>query len=161
MSQEQSKTFNLFVYGTLTNPWVFRAVLGKQLVTKRTQADGLDVLHARRAVLNGYKKISPDNTYLYAVPEAHSRIIGYLIESLRASDMEALKRYEGRNYRRKKLRVQTATGPEAAVVFLGKIEQLEHSFGYEFRDQFKQEVLLDRKIDQALIETERKQLHTT
>ena len=161
MSQEQRKTFNLFVYGTLTNPWVFRAVLGKQLVTKRTQADGLGVLHARRAVLNGYKKISPDNTYLYAVPEAHSRIIGYLIESLRAGDMEALKRYEGRNYRRKKLRVQTATGPEAAVVFLGKIEQLEHSFGYEFRDPFKQEVLLDHKIDQALIETERKQLHTT
>ena len=161
MPQEQRKTFNLFVYGTLTNPWVFRAVLGKQLVTKRTQADGQDILHARRAVLNGYKKISPDNTYLYAVPEAHSRIIGYLIESLPADDMEALKRYEGRNYRRKKLRVQTATGPETAVVFMGIIEQLEHSFGYEFRDPFKQEVLLDRKIDQALIETEREQFHTT
>ena len=154
----ESKPFNLFIYGTLMVPSVFRAVLGKRLVSRRSQADGIHSFHACRAVLNGYKKVTPDNTYLYAVPATQGRIRGYLISGLPHECLAALRRYEGKNYTRRSIRVQTADGQVRAFVFAGNIKQMEHSFGYEFRDHFKQEVLLDRKITAALVDAEREQL---
>ena len=157
----EEKPFNLFMYGTLMNPAVFRAVLGKRLVVRTGQAKDADACYARRAVLTGYKKISPDSTYLYAMPDAQGRIRGYLVGGLPQQCMAALRQYEGRNYVRRTLMVQTADGSEKAIVFVGNPREMAHSFGYEFRDHFKQEVLLDRKIEAALLETEREQLHTT
>ena len=153
------KPFNLFVYGTLMNPSVFRAVLGRPFALVGSASEG-DSYVARDAVLHGFKKVSPDNTYLYAVPESHGRIRGYLIGPLAPECLDALRHYEGRNYRRRAFRVQTRDGPLRAMVFVGNLEQLEHSFGYEFRDSFKQEILLREKIDTVLLETEREQLHT-
>ena len=155
------ETFNLFVYGTLKNPSIMRAVLGKRLVTHLNQVVDEDTVLARRAVLNGHRTISPDNTYLYAVPARHSRIQGYLVGPLSLDLLPVLRKYEGRNYRRRKVRVATRKGREEALVFLGNTDQLEHSFGYAFRDDFKQEILLREKIEAALLETERKRLRTT
>lgn len=153
--------FNLFVYGTLMNSSVFRAVLGLRMVTSPDDADGTETVWARDAVLARYKKISPDSTYQYAVPEEMGRIRGYLVGPLPAACLKALRQYEGRNYSRRTVRVQTATGTEKAIAFLGNLKQLEHAFGYAFHDDFKQEVLLQQKIDAALLETEQEQLHTT
>jgi len=146
----RQKPFNLFVYGTLMSPWVFRAVLGRRLVTSAEDADGVGSFLARHAILSGYKKISPDNTYLYAVPDPHGRIHGYLVGPLPPECLAQLRNYEGENYSRKRLRVHTAEGDEQAIVFLGNTGKLEHAFGYEFRDHFKQEVLLEAKIGAAL-----------
>jgi len=154
------KTFNLFVYGTLKNPSIFRAVLGRRLVTHPGKLAAEYAVLARRAVLNGYKILSPDNTYLYAVPDRNSRIQGYIVGPLEQDFLAALRKYEGRNYRRRKVRVETRKGREEAIVFLGNLEQLERSFGYAFSDNFKQEILLREKIDAALVETEQKHLHT-
>jgi len=153
------KPFNLFVYGTLMNRDVFRAVLGRELVYDPTEADGDWSFHTRSAVLAGYKKVSPDNSYLYAVPDPHGRIRGYLIGPLPGECMSALRRFEGRNYRRKRVHVQTSEGRVAAFAFLGNIEQMTHSFGYQFRDPFKQEILLEAKIDAAIREAEHRQVH--
>ncbi len=155
------RPFNLFVYGTLMDPRVFRAVLGKRVVTSAAEADGVSAFLAEEAILDGYKKISPDNTYLYAVPDTQGRIRGLLIRDLPRSSMKLLDDYEGNNYPRKTLPATTRNGSEIAWVFLGKLEELEHAFGYEFDDQLKQEILLERKIDAALLEAERDQLHTT
>ena len=156
----EQKNFNLFVYGTLMDPIVFRAVLGKRLISDQRSADGVNVFHADRAVLGGYKKISPDNTYLYAVPDKGHRTNGYIIRDLPPESLPALKTYEGNNYSRKRVKVQTSRGSEEAVVFIGKIKQLEHAFGHTFRDALKQEILLEKKIDNAIREAELKQLHT-
>jgi len=153
----EARRFNLFVYGTLMSPSVFRAVLGRRLVTRKSEADGLHTFYARRAVLNGFKKVTPDNTYLYAVPAEQGRIRGYVIEGLGQECMAALRKYEGRNYSRCRARVQTARGEIKAWVFAGNLEQMEHSFGYEFRDHFKQEILLNLKIEAALADAERAQ----
>jgi hypothetical protein len=161
MSQTTKReTFNLFVYGTLKNPSIIRAVLGKRLVAHRSQVVDSDTVLARRAVLNGHKTISPDNTYLYAVPARHSRIQGYLLGPLNIDLLPVLRKYEGRNYRRRRVRVATRKGREEAIVFLGNTDQLEHSFGYAFSDDFKQEILLREKIEAALLETEQKRLQT-
>lgn len=154
------ENFNLFIYGTLTEPAVFRAVLGKRLVSDKRSADGVHVFHAVRAVLDGHKKVSPDNTYLYAVPDKGHRISGYIVRDLPGECLPALMTYEGDNYSRKRLKVLTSRGPEKAMVFVGKIKQLEHAFGHMFRDALKQEVLLEKKIENAIREAELQQLHT-
>ena len=154
------KPFNLFVYGTLMNPDVFRAVLGRRLVRQGEPADGVENFCAEDAVLDSYKKVSPDNAYFYAVPDPHGRIRGYVIGPLPGDCMNALRKFEGRNYRRARVRVQTKDGRIPAVAFVGHLEQMEHSFGHEFRDPLKQEILLRRKIDAALLADEREQLHT-
>ena len=154
-----NRPFNLFVYGTLMNPEVFRAVTGLRLVKRPAEADGETSFRARRAILPGYKKISPDHTYLYAVPERHGRIRGYLIGPLSGETLSALLQYEGRNYSRRTVKVQTRTGPEKATVFVGNVKQLAHAFGYDFHDRLKQEIILEEKIEAALVETEQQQLH--
>ncbi len=150
--------FNLFVYGTLMSSWVFRAVLGKELVSTPDLADGKERFFPRRAVLNGYAKVSPDQTYLYAIPDPNSRIEGYLIGPLPANALKLLRRYEGRNYSQRRTKVHTADGHEPAVVFVGNLSELTHEFGHEFRDRFKQEVLLEKKINNALEATQQELL---
>ena len=144
------KPFNLFVYGTLMSPWVFRAVLGRQLVSHPESADGVTSFCPRNAVLNGYTKVSPDHAYLYAVPDPHGRIHGYLLGPLEPECLKALRKYEGKNYVQRNVKVYTGDGDVEAVAFLGHLDRLEHSFGYAFADRFKQEVLLEQKIDSAL-----------
>lgn len=158
--KESEKPFNLFVYGTLMSPVVFRAVLGRRLVFTAADADNVDAFLARQAELKGYRKISPDNTYLYAVPDSPSVLEGYLIGPLPGECMAALLKYEGRNYSRKTVTVTTRDSAYRAVAFVANRKQLEHSFGYQFHDPLKQEILLRRKIEIALLEAEREQLHT-
>ncbi len=156
----QQKPFNLFMYGTLMNPSVFRAVLGRRMVFSPGDADGVEAFHVRDAVLDGWKKISPDHTYLYAVPDTFGRIRGYVVGPLPPECMKSLLRYEGRNYSRRTVAVQTKEGMQKAVLFVANVKQLEHAFGYEFHDPFKQEVLLRGKIEAALLEAQREQLNT-
>lgn len=156
----KEERFNLFVYGTLMDPAVFRAVVGHSLVSAPEYADGQEAFLASQAVLNGYKKISPDNTYLYAVPDKGHRIRGYLIHDLPHHCLPALMKYEGRNYSRRTVQVTTEEGKNKAYIFVGNRKQLEHAFGWSFHDPMKQEILLARKIDQAVRETEAEQLHT-
>lgn len=152
--------FNLFVYGTLMAPTVFRAVTGRRLVINPREADGVEKFLARHAILAAYKKISPDRTYLYAVPDKQGRIHGYIVGPIPAEYLPILRKYEGRNYRQARVKVLTADGKVPAVAFVGNLDQLSHSFGWEFRDHLKQEVLLRGKIEQALAEDESRRLNT-
>ena len=158
-SRAALKPFHLFVYGTLTQPTVFRAVLGRRMVKHPSEVHD-DALLAREATLAGYKKISPDDTYLYALPDIQGRIRGYVVGPLPAECMAALLRYEGRNYHRARVIVQTAEGPVHAVAFVANLHELSHAFGWKFRDHLKQEVLLTEKIEQALREDEQARLKT-
>ncbi|MCD4824519.1 MAG: gamma-glutamylcyclotransferase, partial [Phycisphaerae bacterium] len=160
MPVEKKKTYNLFIYGTLTDAAVFRAVMGKRLVSIADRADGVESFWARRAVLDGYKKISPDNTYVYAVPDKGHRIRGYLVHTLPIETLAALKEYEGQNYSRRTIKVHFSEGQAKAMVFVGNLKHLEHAFGHSFRDPLKQEIILTKKIDNAIRETEEQQLHT-
>jgi gamma-glutamylcyclotransferase (GGCT)/AIG2-like uncharacterized protein YtfP len=159
-SRGACEPFNLFVYGTLMKPTVFRAVTGRRLVTDPREADGVETFLARHAVLAAYKKISPDRTYLYAVPDKQGRIHGYVVGPIPAEYLPILRQYEGRNYRQARVKVLTADGKIPAVAFVGNLDQLSHSFGWEFRDHLKQEVLLRGKIEQALAEDESRRLNT-
>ncbi|MCD4699244.1 MAG: gamma-glutamylcyclotransferase, partial [Phycisphaerae bacterium] len=160
-SRANGEPFNLFVYGTLMDPTVFRAVMGRRLVTDPQQADGNESFLARRAVLAAYNKISPDRTYLYAVPDPQGRIHGYVLGPIPAECLAALRQYEGRNYRQARVKVTTADEKIRAIAFVGNLDQLSHSFGWEFRDHLKQEVLLRGKIEEVLAEDENRRLNTS
>ncbi len=157
----QTKPFNLFVYGTLMNPEIFRGVTGLRLVKGEGEVDNVTTFSPRRAILAGFKKVSPDHTYLYAVPQKQGRIRGYVIGPLAPKIRSALRQYEGRNYSSRTVKVQTRLGPEKATVFMGNVKQLQHAFGYDFHDPYKQEILLEEKIEAALVETELQQLNRT
>ncbi len=139
------RPFNLFVYGTLMSPSVFRAVLGKRMVFVSSEADNVESFYARDAVLSNYKKITPDGTYLYAVPDPQGRIRGYVLGPLPGECMAGLRQYEGRNYSKRTVEVQTREGSVGAVSFVANLQQLEHSFGFAFRDPLKQEILLEAR----------------
>lgn len=159
--KRQPKPFNLFVYGTLKSPSVFRAVLGVRLVMNPAEAVGQDVFVAREALLPGYKRISPDDTYLYAVPDPAAKLRGYIIENLPGKCLAGLHHYEGRNYRKVAVTVTCAGRQISAIAYVANLAQLEHSFGWRFHDPFKQEVLLRNKIEKILLEDQANRLHTS
>ena len=61
-----SNEVNLFVYGSLRDRAVFRSVCGVSFTFRPSRAKG-PVVFAEMALLPGYKKVSPDNVYFYAV----------------------------------------------------------------------------------------------
>ena len=129
--------FNLFIYGTLLDPHIFRAVLGVEMVSDPSFADGKTAFNPISAILDGYKKTSPDNTYQYAVRDRQHRIRGYMVRDLPPSVFESLLHYEGKNYLRRTLNVQTAEGTHPAVVFVANQKRIDHTFGHAFRDPRK------------------------
>jgi gamma-glutamylcyclotransferase (GGCT)/AIG2-like uncharacterized protein YtfP len=143
---------------------VFRAVLGVRLIVGQSAPaqDRQGEFHmAKEAVLAGYKKISPDDTYFYAVPDPAGRIRGYVVENLPGRCLAGLHHYEGRNYRKVRVTVQTSAGPVKAFAYVANLAQLQHSFGWRFHDPFKQEVLLRNKIEKILLEDQASRLHTS
>ncbi|MHC4075496.1 MAG: hypothetical protein ACYSRZ_03680, partial [Planctomycetota bacterium] len=71
------KKFNLFIYGSLRDRAVFKSVSGLDFTRKFSRADDKN-LFAELALLDHYRKVSPDNVYFYAVPNPSSRIEGLL-----------------------------------------------------------------------------------
>ena len=132
------------------NPTVFRAVLGKRLVFKAQDADGTEAFLAQRRRAGRLQEDQPGQHLplrRQRPPGSHPRI---LIGPLPGEAMEALAQYEGRNYKKVWLEVRTAHQTVPAVAFVANPEQMSHTFGYEFRDHLKQEVLLRGKIDKVL-----------
>ena len=134
-----NEEFNLFVYGTLMSPDVFRAVTGRRFVRHLGQTDGATSFRAREAVLEGYRKVSFDGTYEYAVPYELGAIEGYVIGPLPCDLMAVLTRYEGRNYigrivrvrvRGEELTDQGEGNTEIAVAFVGNMERLQGHAGW-------------------------------
>jgi len=122
-----SEEFNLFAYGTLKNPGVFGAVTGLRLVGGGEEADGRTSFRAVSASLDGYKKVSFDRTYEYAVPDSSGRIDGYLIGPLPGRVMTLLSRYEGQNYVGRQVRVRLGGDgrrERSAFAFVGNLELL-------------------------------------
>ncbi len=75
MSEEK---YNLFIYGSLRDQRIFQSVCGMSYSKKESRVDD-KTLFAANAMLSGYRKISPDNVYYYAVVAPSSNIDGLII----------------------------------------------------------------------------------
>ncbi|HUV87502.1 MAG TPA: gamma-glutamylcyclotransferase family protein [bacterium] len=103
----------LFVYGTLTDQFVYRVVTGENPGTTR-------------AVLDGYRKVTSLKSFPYVVPQAGSKVEGVLVAGVSPKALAQLDQYEseGKLYVRRKATVKTAAGPQEGYVYVAGPELL-------------------------------------
>jgi hypothetical protein len=103
-------------------------------------------LFAEPAFLSGYRKISPDGVYYYAVPAPASRIEGLVIHDVPLSAFERIDLYEGGHYSRDTITVHTANGPIKAQAYLVSTQSMARRFGDRFHVNLIHELWLRKRI---------------
>jgi len=146
---DESATPNLFVYGSLRDSVVFRSVCGVGFTRKASRVDS-GTLYAEPAFLSGYRRVSPDNVYYYAVPTPVGRIEGLVIHDVPEEAIHDIDRYEGRHYRRETVTVHTASGPTHAEAYLVSTESMQKRFGDRFHVNLIHELWLRKRIAQFI-----------
>jgi len=146
MEQINQDKVNLFVYGSLRDSVIFKSVTGFSFARKTSPKDE-QALFAEPALLPGYHKVSPDNVYFYAVPDASSRIDGLVIHDVSNAAMLEIDKYEGIRYKRKTVRVNTANGSIESQAYLVKAESMKEHFGDRFHVNLIHELWLRKRID--------------
>ncbi|MCJ7777602.1 MAG: gamma-glutamylcyclotransferase, partial [Sedimentisphaerales bacterium] len=150
---------NLFIYGSLRDPQIFKSVSGLSFTLKPIQADSTNLL-AEPAFLPGYRKVTPDNVYFYAVANPASRIEGTVIYNVPASALAEIDRYEGKRYDRETVRVHTAKGTIEAQAYLTSHESMKKHFGDRFHVNLIHELWLRKRIEKFIEKHTRPGEHT-
>jgi gamma-glutamylcyclotransferase (GGCT)/AIG2-like uncharacterized protein YtfP len=143
------KKVNLFVYGSLRDPHIFESVCGMSFTHKRHKVNERTLL-AEPGFLPGYRKVSPDNVYYYAVASPGSKIEGYVIYDLLEDVMAEIDGYEGKRYQRETVRVHTAGGRVEAQSYLVSVESMKKHFGDRFHVNLIHELWLRKRIERFL-----------
>jgi len=136
----------LFVYGSLREPMILKSVCGYSFTLDRQQAAD-DVLYAEPAILDGYKKASPDNVYYYAIPDESAKIEGLIIYNLPEEAVKEIDKYEGKLYLREIIQVNTASGLVYATAYLACTPLLRKHFGDRFHVNLIHELWLRKRIE--------------
>ena len=93
----------LFVYGTLLHDEVVRWVIGR-------------VPASEPAVLNGYRRMRMfDKPYPVIRPAPADQVSGRILVGLNRRQLYQIDRYEGKEYRRKRVRVRLPDGSHRTV----------------------------------------------
>lgn len=99
----------MFFYGTLTDPDILAAVLGRPVAADETVP----------AILTGWARVPvAGRPYPMLIRRPDARVEGLVMRRVSGRDRAALDRYEGPEYWVDTLEVTTADGPEAATVYL-------------------------------------------
>ncbi|UCF43067.1 MAG: gamma-glutamylcyclotransferase [Planctomycetota bacterium] len=136
---------NLFIYGSLRERGIFKSVSGLGFTLKHWLTDDQTLL-AEPALLPGYRKVSPDNVYFYAVESPSSRIEGVVIYDVPARAMAEIDKYEGKRYDREAVKVNTARGFVEAQAYLASHESMRKHFGDRFHVNLIHELWLRKRI---------------
>lgn len=145
---EQSKT-NLFVYGSLRDPQIFKSVCGLTFCYA-DKAQQEDELIAEPAFLPNHRRVSPDNVYYYAVEDPSSRIEGYLIHDVPLAALAEIDWYEGKRYKRQTVEVYTADKPAKAIAYCARVETMKEDFGDRWHVNLIQELWLRKRIEELI-----------
>ncbi len=146
---EDNKKTNLFIYGSLRDSQIFESVSGLSFSRKISRADA-HTLRAEPGFLQGYRKLSPDNVYFYAVESEGSKIEGVVIYDVPSEAMSEIDRYEGKRYERETVEVHTGRGLVEAQAYLVSHEVMRKHFGDRFRVNLIHELWLRKRIDKFL-----------
>jgi gamma-glutamylcyclotransferase (GGCT)/AIG2-like uncharacterized protein YtfP len=141
--------FNLFIYGSLRDQRIFQSVCGLSFTKKENRVDE-NTLLADSALLPGYRKVSPDNVYFYAITSKSSNIEGFVIYDVPDSAMAEIDRYEGKRYERETVDVNTAGGTVQAQAYLASHASMEKHFGDRFHVNLIHELWLRKRIEKFL-----------
>ena len=74
-----------------------KSVCGLSFSLKPSHTDE-EILFAELALLPGYRRVSPDNVYYYAVVDINSKIEGFVIYDVPLAALKEIDRYEGKRY---------------------------------------------------------------
>lgn len=140
-------TVNLFVYGSLREPTIFESVCGYRFSLKPSASVPENVLFAELAMLPGYRRVSPDNVYFYAIPDETNKLQGFVIYDVPPAAMQVIDKYEGKFYERETLKVNTAQGPIEAVAYLASTKSMRKRFGDRFHVNLIHELWLRKRIE--------------
>ena len=140
---------NLFIYGSLRDSRIFQSVSGLSFARRPSRLDER-TLFAEPAFLPGYRRVSPDNVYFYAVAAADARIEGLVIHDVPFSAMDEIDRYEGKRYQRETVQVWAAHGVVEALAYLVTTESMRQHFGDRFHVNLIHELWLRKRINQFL-----------
>jgi len=149
-SQRRPKT-NLFVYGSLIEPQIFKSVCGLSFTFDPHEVDK-DTLWAEPAFLPGYRKMTPDNVYCYGVKESSSRIEGFVIHGVPKKAMDEIDWYEGSRYKPEIIEVNTAGDTVEAKAYLVSPESMKKHFGDRFHVNLIHELWLRKRIENFIHE---------
>jgi gamma-glutamylcyclotransferase (GGCT)/AIG2-like uncharacterized protein YtfP len=149
MNEEREEKLNLFVYGSLRDPAIFKSVSGLSFTLKPARVNE-ETLLAEPAFLPRYRKVSPDNVYFYAVANASSRIEGFVVHDVPLSTMVEIDRYEGKRYDRETVRVNTAEGLVQSQAYLVSRESMKKHFGDRFHVNLIHELWLRKRIEKFI-----------
>ena len=155
----KEKKFNLFVYGSLNDPNVFKSVSGLGFTRKAGRVDD-QTLFADSAILPRHRKVSPDNVYFYAVTSPSSKIEGLLIYDVPAQAMSDIDKYEGKRYQRQTVYVNTAKGRLKAQAYLVSHDTMKKHFGDRFHVNLIHELWLRKRIEKFIKKHTRPGEHT-
>ncbi len=138
---------NVFVYGSLRDPAIFKSVSGLSFTINPSHVNRENLM-AEPAVLPYYRRISPDNVYFYAIADLYSRIEGFVIYDVPPSAMKEIDRYEGKRYDRDTVEVNTAKGIVKAQAYLASHESMKKRFGDRFHVNLIHELWLRKRIEE-------------
>lgn len=95
---------NVFVYGTLKNPSVQKAICGREFFAT----------HAR---LHNWRLVESEEFHDTIEYDENSALSGLLLEDVSELELALLDQYETDSYKRSLVQVQSERGPEQAFVF--------------------------------------------
>ena len=140
---------NLFIYGSLRDRRIFQSVSGLSVTRKPSKVSD-QALFAEPALLPGYRKVTPDNVYFYAISALSAKIDGFIIYDVPACAMVEIDRYEGRRYDRETVQVNTANGLVEAQAYLATNESMKKHFGDRFHVNLIHELWLRKRIEKFM-----------
>ncbi len=140
---------NLFIYGSLRDQRIFQSVSGLSFTRKENRVND-ETLFADAALLSGYRRVSPDNVYFYAIAAPSSNIEGLVIYDVPDWAMAEIGRYEGKRYERETVKVNTAGGAVKAQAYLVSHDSMEKHFGDRFHVNLIHELWLRKRIERFL-----------
>ncbi len=142
---DEDKT-NLFIYGSLRDPSIFKSVCGHSFTLRPSHTDP-NILLGELALLHGHRRVSPDNVYFYAVADDTAKIEGFVIYNVPAPAMAEIYKYEGKLYDRETVSVHTAVGPVEAHAYLASHKSMKKRFGDRFHVNLIHELWLRKRIE--------------
>ena len=142
----ENENSNLFVYGSLRDPYVFQSVCGLSFTLKPSKKEPTALL-GELALLAGHRRVSPDNVYFYAVPDKNAKLEGFVIFNIPPDAMAEIDRYEGKLYDRETVKVNTAGGLIEAQAYMASPGSMRRRFGDRFHVNLIHELWLRKRIE--------------
>ena len=142
-----NQTVNLFIYGSLREPSIFESVCGYSFSLKPSDSRPWNILYAELAMLPGYRRVSPDNVYFYAVPDDSTKLQGFVVYDVPPSAMKVIDKYEGKFYERETVLVHTANGQIETQAYLASAKTMRQRFGDRFHVNLIHELWLRKRIE--------------